>query len=60
MFLTVETVGGIPKCDHSNATGQTFPVVPLMMFCMMVITFESVDEILIVTFKLKLLSSTFL
>ena len=37
----------ILKCDHSNkATEQYFPVVPFIILYTVVLTFESVDDIL--------------
>ena len=43
-----------------KATEQHFPVVLFITLYTMVLTFESVDEILVWPFKWKLLSSTFL
>ena len=43
-----------------KATEQYFPVVLFIMLYKVVLTFDSADEILVLTFKLKLLSSTFL
>ena len=45
--LTVESVDGITKCNHSNkATEQYFPVVLFITLYKVVLTLESVDEIL--------------
>ena len=43
-----------------KATRQYFPVVLFIMLYKVVLTFESVDEILSVTIQMKLLRSAFL
>ena len=43
-----------------KATEQYFPVVLFIMLYEVVLSFESVDEILRVTIQMKLLSSTFM
>ena len=47
MVLAFESENEIPKCDiQMKATEQYFPVVLCIMLCKVVLTFESVDEIL--------------
>jgi len=47
--MSIESVDEILKCDHSiilKATEQYFPVVLFIMLYKLILTFESVDEIL--------------
>ena len=62
MALTFTFVHEILKCNHWNlkAPEQHFPVVLFTKLSKVVLTFESVDEILEWRFKWKLLSNTFL
>ena len=62
MALTFTFVNEILKCNHWNlkAPEQHFPVVLFIKLRKVVLTFESVDQILEWLFKWKLVSSTFL
>ena len=53
--LAFESVDNIPKCDHS----KHFPVVLLFILDKVVLTFDSVDEILKWTIQMKAIEQYF-